>query len=68
VPLLQLTGSGPSATTLEGQRMIHATVPRSRLRVFECHRGTVHVYRAEDCAAEAMRFWNDVDTGRDIRN
>lgn len=63
VPVLQLTGSEKTATNVEEQKMIHRTIPRSRLKIFEGYRGMIHLFEAERCAQEAVAFWDDVDRG-----
>lgn len=63
VPVLQLTGSEKTATNIEEQQMVHRTVPRSRLKIFDGYRGMIHIFQAEACAREAVAFWDAVDGG-----
>ena len=67
VPLLQLTGSQKTATNVDEQREVNKAVPDGRLKIFEGFRGMIHIFQAKACALEALRFWNDVDSGKKVR-
>ena len=62
-PTLLLSGDKSGPASVEDLERAQREIPQARLKIFPGYGHGIHVLQGEACAAEAVRFWKDVDAG-----